>query len=391
MTIGLVLASSPAYSETFFHSKIKGLNASGYKVILFCSKNSENFKSCQVALLPKRHSNIIILVFNVLWVYFGLIPFLKSVRRFIKLERNNDVSLFKILSKLYLYAPIFRNKIDWLHFGFGSLAIGAENIAASKRAKMAVSFRGFDIGVYPLKFPNCYMRLWEKVTKIHVISDDIHSLLYRHGFNDEAMVVKITPAIDTNFFTNEHFYSHNKNLPIQIVTVARLHWKKGLNYTIQALALLKNMGIKFNYSIIGNGPELEALKYEAYRNNLQDDISFLGQLKPSEIKSELINSSIYIQYSVQEGFCNAVLEAQSLGLLCIVSDAEGLSENVLNGKSGWVVPKRDPLLLMKKIQMVVDLSESEKEHVRKFAKERVSKEFSITEQQKKFVQFYSQI
>ena len=78
MTIGLVLASSPAYSETFFHSKIKGLNASGYKVILFCSKNSENFKSCQVALLPKRHSNIIILVFNVLWVYFGLIPFLKS-------------------------------------------------------------------------------------------------------------------------------------------------------------------------------------------------------------------------------------------------------------------------------------------------------------------------
>ena len=46
------------------------------------------------------------------------------------------------------------------------------------------------------------------------------------------------------------------------------------------------------------------------------------------------NSDVYIQSSVQEGFGNAVLEAQASGLCCIVSDAEGLSENVLNEKTG---------------------------------------------------------
>ena len=51
-------------------------------------------------------------------------------------------------------------------------------------------------------------------------------------------------------------------------------------------------------------------------------------------------ADIYIQYSIEEGFCNAVLEAQSMGVLTIVSDASGLIENVVDGKTGWVVPKR---------------------------------------------------
>ena len=41
---------------------------------------------------------------------------------------------------------------------------------------------GFDIGIYPIKHPNCYNRLWKKLDKIHVISDDIGSLIYNYGF-----------------------------------------------------------------------------------------------------------------------------------------------------------------------------------------------------------------
>jgi colanic acid/amylovoran biosynthesis glycosyltransferase len=33
--IGIVLSSTPGYSETFFKSKIKGLQESGYDVTLF--------------------------------------------------------------------------------------------------------------------------------------------------------------------------------------------------------------------------------------------------------------------------------------------------------------------------------------------------------------------
>ena len=98
---------------------------------------------------------------------------------------------------------------------------------------------------------------------------------------------------------------------------------------------------------------------------------------------------IYLQYSISEGFCNAVLEAQAMQLLCIVSDAEGLSENVLNEKSGWVVPKKNPDLLVKKIIEVVALSESKKKEICTFARERILKDFTIESQSKQFVEFYS--
>ena len=78
---------------------------------------------------------------------------------------------------------IISEPLDWLHFGFGTLALHRENVAAAMGAKMAVSFRGFDIGIYPLKYPGCYLKLWNKVDKIHVISNDIRELVYKHGFN----------------------------------------------------------------------------------------------------------------------------------------------------------------------------------------------------------------
>ena len=45
-----------------------------------------------------------------------------------------------------------------------------------------------------------------------------------------------------------------------------------------------------------------------------------------------------------------------MGLLTIVSDAEGLQENVLNNKSGWVVPRNNYKLLAEKLQMIFKLS-----------------------------------
>ena len=64
-----------------------------------------------------------------------------------------------------------------------------------------------------------------------------------------------------------------------------------------------------------------------------------------------------IQYSIEEGFCNAVLEAQSMGVLTIVSNASGLMENIIDGKTGWVVPKRKPNLLAKKIKQITSMKE----------------------------------
>lgn len=385
--IGLLLSAAPGYSETFFRSKIKGLKESGFDLVLFCSENQHGFKDCPVVLLPQQAKNKLILGIKLVWVYLGLLLYVKTLRRFVQLERTDGKAWLPILKRLYTHAPVFKQDLDCLHFGFGTLALGCENMAAALQADMAVSFRGFDIGVYPIKHPQCYSSLWDKVSKIHVISDDIKQLLYTHGFRDQAPVVKITPAIDTHYFSAEQGHVGEEH-PIQLITVARLHWKKGLEYTLEALALLKQQGIAFEYRIIGSGPEEEALKFACYQLGLQEEVFFLGKLGPEEVKQQLTQAQYYIQYSVQEGFCNAVLEAQAMGLLCVVSDAEGLAENVLHQITGFVVPKRNPGELTKTIEKLVYLPSNQKLEMKRTAIERVQENFNIEKQQKEFIDFY---
>ena len=386
MKIGLVLPSVPGYSETFFRNKIIGLQQNGVEVILFVNNPTETSDLCEVYNAPKLNGNTILTVFNSVKALFkAVIIHPKRSLKFYQLERKDNRSFIQIVKNLIANQFILSKPLDWLHFGFGTMALGRENVAKAINAQMAVSFRGFDIAIYPIKHPKCYDILFKKVDRIHVISDDLKDLLYHQGLDSEKTIIKITPAIDTSFFKPVSFPT--KKI-IQMTTIARLHWKKGLEYTLEALALLRNENIHFHYTIIGDGVEQERLQFAVYQLGLSDCVTFVGKLPPEDVKKHLQQTDIYLQYSIQEGFCNAVLEAQAMGLLCVVSDAEGLRENVLNNQTGWVVEKRNPKLLATKILEVIDLEENEKVKIRQQAVERVQREFNLEKQQQEFLAFY---
>jgi glycosyltransferase involved in cell wall biosynthesis len=386
MRIGLVLPSIPAYSETFFINKIKGLEQHGYEVVLFVNSNkNKNLTFKKVIVAPQVSGNKVLAIIGIIKSAFKLAMNLNSSLKFFKLEKKDGKITSKILKNAINSSHILSQKLDWLHFGFGTMAIDRENVAIAINAKMAVSFRGFDIGIYPIKNENCYNLLWKKVDKIHVISDDIEKQVIANGFIHFKKITKITPAIDINLFQNIIL---NDNKIINITTIARLHWKKGLEYTLHALAVLNEKKIDFHYTIIGDGDEKERLIFTAYQLGILDKITFAGKLNQNQIVEHLNKTSLYLQYSIQEGFCNAVLEAQAMGKICIVSDAEGLSENVLNNKTGFVVQKRNPEALAIKIAEVIQLSEIEKKQISNTAVLRLKNEFSVENQIAKFIKFY---
>lgn len=390
MRIGIVLSAVPGYSETFFRSKISGLMRHGHSVYLIVQKEDKSFKMCPVVVAPKIYRNGFVLGFSWLGEMFGLLPYWKRVYTFWQLERELGKSMTEVIKAVYLNAHILKLNLDWLHFGFATMALGRENLAESIHAKMAVSFRGFDIAIYPLKNPNCYDRLWKKVDKVHTISDDLLSRAYELGLGQSVPYQKITPAIDVNFFDSSVKRDGSFRKPLRLLTVGRMHWKKGYTYMLEALAGLKERGIPFVYTIIGTGSikERERVKYAAFQLGLSSQVRFLGAIPPEEVKKEYGQNDIYLQYSVSEGFCNAVLEAQSMGLLCIVSDAEGLPENVKHETSGWVVPKLQPQLLLDRILKTIELGNDERARVSNNALVRVRDSFSIEKQSSEFLEFY---
>ncbi len=101
-------------------------------------------------------------------------------------------------------------------------------------------------------------------------------------------------------------------------------------------------------------------------------------------------SDIYLQTSLQEGFCVSVLEAQAAGLLCVVSDVEGLKENVVDGSTGWIVNRRDPEAFANKIVEVINLSDDKRKEIALNARKRVETDFKIEDQKLKFVNFFTE-
>lgn len=393
MKIGIVLSKPPGYSETFFTSKIKGLQANGIEVILFVQsykvpKKASMEMSIKTYSAPKIYANPIKQLFSSFWVFARLLPFLDRVLHLVKLEKRNKSSLVEIYKKVYLNSHILKHNLNWLHFGFATQALRSEMVAEAIGAKMAVSFRGYDINVYPLKFKGCYDLLWKKVDKVHSISNFLINRAIQFGMPKDLDINIITPAVAPSFFETPLNIKPFKK--IKIVTVARFNWIKGLDIAIETMCLLKKNGIEFEYHIIGSGSESECerYKFQVIEQQLENNIFFHGRLTHNETKELLLNSSIYLQTSLSEGFCNATLEAQALGLLCIVSDRGGLSENIVDKKTGWTVFKTNPAGFEKSIKEVISLSESKKNEIRTNAKSRVALEFNIKKQQEEFLSFY---
>ena len=393
VTVGLVLSTVPGYSETFFRNKIKGLQNAGFEVVLFVDytqKTDVDFP-CRIVASPQFVGPRINKVFTALGVLFKAL-FLQPKRSFAlyQLDKKDGIIFKNRFRNIILNQFLLGETLDWLHFGYGKLAHGRENVAEAIGAKMAVSFRGFDLYLSPLKHPGCYDLLFKKKVRYHVLSHGMKERLINNHISNKKIHV-ITPAVNTVIFNHQEAIASMDDTFINLVTVARLHWIKGLEYTLEALAFLKQQGVSFKYTIIGAGDEQERLVFAANQLGIQDHIIFTGKLAQESVKNYLEEATIYIQYSIQEGFCNAVLEAQAMGLLCVVSDAEGLIENVLDGKTGWVVPKRKPKLLAGKLLEILSLPETKKQQIRKNAINRVQKEFHLRKQQNEFAQFYKDL
>ena len=386
MKIGLVLPSVPGYSETFFRSKIEGLQSKGVEVHLFV-KDAKGYKSflCPVTEHPrlvKGKINQIVQSLLILSKMTLLAP--KASRSLYKIAKAEGYSNAMAIRSVIVASSILPHKLNWLHFGFATTAPEREFIGKAIGAKVAVSFRGFDVNQFPLIWPGAYDTFWPFVDKAHGISDYLIQKAYALGMSKETPTQKITPALDPTKFEDQAL-EREKN---SFLLVSRLHWIKAIDDVLRAFHLLNQEQIEFKVYILGEGGEEERLKFICHLYGLDEYVHFLGKQSHTEIAKWMNRCEYFIQYSHQEGFCNALLEAQSTGLLCIASDADGLKENVIDKETGWIVPKRDPERLAVQLKEVMNTSEADKKEILVKARERIVSEFTLEAQQKAFLEFY---
>ena len=386
--IGLVLSQPPSYSETFFNSKIKGLQDSGYRITLFTGTSKKTYPHCPHKKSPCVHKSVWIQICHMFLVGFTLLPHLKAVQKFYKLEKNEGASIKRIFEKIYLNSHLLKFKGDWLHFGFATLAIDREFVAQAAGARMAVSFRGYDINVYPLKHPGCYGLLWQQVDKVQSISNYLLEKAHELGLPKITPYKIITPAVDLNTLPIRTVDENYRGL--KLVTIARFNWIKGIDYLIEVATNLKSTGLDFQWLVIGDGPDFEKERYlyHIHEKGLEQLVVLKGKCSHSETLKLLASADVYVQTSLNEGFCNAVLEAQALGIPSVAFNVGGLPENIQNKKTGWLVETYNTKVMAETILMVYGLTTLDKKSISEQAKKRVQDNFSLEQQKEAFYEFF---
>jgi N-acetyl-alpha-D-glucosaminyl L-malate synthase BshA len=91
--------------------------------------------------------------------------------------------------------------------------------------------------------------------------------------------------------------------------------------------------------LVGDGPERRTMEDLTRKLQVQDDVRFLG--KQEQIEEILLISDLFILPSEYESFGLAAMEAMAASVPVISSDAGGLPEININGKTGYTAPVGD--------------------------------------------------
>jgi phosphatidylinositol glycan class A protein len=143
--------------------------------------------------------------------------------------------------------------------------------------------------------------------------------------NIPPLDVSVIPnAVDTSIFTPNP--AARKSNSITIVCITRLVYRKGVDLMVEIIPQICKQFDHVNFVIGGDGPMRVALDQMRENHQLQDRVEMLGQVKHTDVRNVLVRGHIYLNCSLTEAFCIAILEAASCGLLVVSTKVGGVPE-----------------------------------------------------------------
>jgi glycosyltransferase involved in cell wall biosynthesis len=217
------------------------------------------------------------------------------------------------------------------------------------------------------------------------------------GFGVEGIRIIEAPwGVDMDFFqgsTLSIVYKTLNNSGKKTVFVNRRHEPL---YQIETVlrAVARQPEGSFQLLIAGEGSETDNLKKLSRELGLVDAVRFLGWLGPSETRSALLQSDIYINPSSSDGSSVSMLEAMASGSLVMASDSKG-NKDWINESNGYLFKSGDDEDLGIKLASILSPSSSIRNlskifKARKMAKKRADWKINRRTIKQKFKGFLSQ-
>jgi len=133
--------------------------------------------------------------------------------------------------------------------------------------------------------------------------------------------------------------------------VASLTEQKGHAYLFAAATQILQLWPQTVFLIVGDGPRRMQLQKMAEQMGAADRVIFSASRR--DLPDVLAAIDIFVAPSLWEGFSLVILDAMAMQKAIVASDIPSISEAVVDGVCGSLVPPRDPEALTDKINLLL--------------------------------------
>lgn len=166
--------------------------------------------------------------------------------------------------------------------------------------------------------------------------------------------------------------------------VGRLTKQKGFKYFIESMPLVLKQHPKTKFVIIGSGELEDALKKEAQKLDVSQDIIWLGYRK--DIQNLMSQLDLIVLSSLWEGLPLTPIEAFSVSTPVIGTKVDGTVEEIKNGYNGYLCKSKNSVDLAEKINQYIE--SDKKSQMKKLSKKIFDDLFSFKVFAKKYIDYY---
>jgi len=284
------------------HESVRCINR-GHEVLIACNDDSQFFERGSGFVSP-------------------------SVLRFIRIGSKSIVAIYDLCRLIERERP----DIVISHSSIDSWIVGiALKIMGSKAAQIAwVRYRHVSAPIVPNPFTRwIYSQPHAVITTAACIGEQVQSV----STLPPKRIISIPTGVDLREFEERKFKKRSEGYQATLLMVSTLRSWKGHVQAIDALAEIPGV----NLLIVGNGPQLQALKQKVDTLSLTERVSFRGHL-PS-VSGEFCKADIFLAPSLaNEGISQSLLQAMAVGLPIVASALPSFLEILEDGENCILVP-----------------------------------------------------
>ena len=321
---------------------------------------NENFKAYQIALYGPRRS--------VLLNLRSFFTFPLSIFAIVKIINKENIDIVHVNGLLSFHAPIAalltRKKVVW-------------HLISSLYPKPLVSFlmpfiriMADQIVVVAKTLGEYYLGNQKKLIETNTL------IIYECVDVDKFDPLAVSKN-DVDKLKKEFNINHCEKV---VGCIGNVNLVKGYEYVIESASLIKKEIGNVKFLIVGGIFDLQKNYYYQKLKNLiaslkmEQDVIFTG--KRDEIPQILSLFDVFLLTSIYEGTPLVILEAMAMEKTVIATDVGAVSEQVDDGKTGIIVPPRNPKAMSEAVIYLLDHPE-ERVEMGERGREQVKEMFSL--------------